>query len=123
MFTRVSLRALTVPSSLRRDDPRNSFPSSPFAVMLHVAMGSITVRVTPRSGRTEVEEGPDGVIVRVRAAPEGGKATDEAAAALAATLGVSRTRVRLRSGARSRTKTFEIEGLSAPEIARRLHGG
>ena len=91
--------------------------------MLHVAMGSITVRVTPRSGRTEVEERPDGVIVRVRAAPEGGKATDEAARALAATLRVPRTRVRLRSGARSRTKTFEIEGLSAREIARRLHDG
>jgi uncharacterized protein YggU (UPF0235/DUF167 family) len=91
--------------------------------MLHIAMASITVRVIPRSGRTGVEERSDDVIVRVRAAPEGGRATEEAARALADALGVPRTRVRLRSGVRSRTKTFDIEGLSTSEMARRLHGG
>ena len=59
-------------------------------------MASITVRVTPRSGRTEVEAGADGVVIRVRAAPEAGKATEEAARALADALGVPPTRVRLR---------------------------
>jgi len=91
--------------------------------MLHLVMASITVRVIARSGRTGVEVGPDGTIVRVRAAPEGGRATDEAARALADVLGVPRTRVRLRTGARSRTKTFEVDGLSAPDIARRLRSG
>ncbi len=81
---------------------------------------SITVRVTPRAGRTEVTTGPSGVVVRVRAAPEGGKATAEAAAALAAALGVPRTAVRLRSGARSRVKKFAIEGLAPGEPERRL---
>ena len=65
--------------------------------MLHRDMASITVRVTPRSGRTAVEAGADGVVVRVRAAPEAGKATEEAARALAEALGVPPTRVRLRT--------------------------
>jgi uncharacterized protein len=81
---------------------------------------SITVRVTPRSGRTAVEAGPGGVLVRVRAAPEGGRATAEAAHALAAALGVPKTAVRLRSGARSRVKVFAIEGLEPGELERRL---
>ncbi len=58
--------------------------------------------------------------IRVRAAPEAGKATDEAARALADALGVPPTRVRLRTGARSRTKTFEVEGLSSDDLHRRL---
>ena len=89
--------------------------------MLHRDMASITVRVAPRSGRTAVEAGVDGVVVRVRAAPEAGKATEEAARALAEALGVPRTRVRLRTGARSRTKTFEVEGISSEDLQRRLH--
>ncbi len=88
--------------------------------MLHLDMASITVRVTPRSGRTAVENGPEGLVVRVRAAPEGGRATEEAARALADTLGVPRTRVRLRSGARSRTKVFDVEGLSSRDLQQRL---
>jgi len=88
--------------------------------MLHRGMASITVRVTPRAGRTAVEAGAEGVVVRVRAAPEAGKATEEAARALADALGVPPTRVRLRTGARSRTKTFEVEGLSIEELHRRL---
>jgi uncharacterized protein len=88
--------------------------------MLHGGMASITVRVTPRSGRTAVERGPAGVAIRVRAAPEGGRATDEAAAALARALRVPRTDVRLRSGARSRTKVFEVGSLTAKELRERL---
>ena len=83
-------------------------------------MASIRVRVTPRSGRTEVEAGADGVVIRVRAVPEAGKATEEAARALADALGVPPTRVRLRTGARSRTKTYEVEGLSSDDLQRRL---
>ena len=118
MFTEVSRRAPTVPGSLRQDDLRYSFPSSPVAGMLHVDMAIITVRVAPRSGRTAVESGPDGVVVR--AAPEGGRATEEAARALAEALGVPWTRVRLQSGARSRTKTFDVDGLSSQDLQQRM---
>ena len=86
--------------------------------MLHLDMATITVRVAPRSGRTAVESGSDGVVVRVRAAPEGGRATEEAARALAAELGIPPSRVRLRSGARSRTKTFDVDGLSSDDLQR-----
>ncbi len=83
-------------------------------------MASITVRVVPRSGRTKVEVGPDGVVVRVRSAPERGRATDEAARALADALGVAPGRVRLRTGARSRTKTFDVEDMTPEELERRI---
>jgi hypothetical protein len=83
-------------------------------------MATITVRVTPRSGRTAVEAGPGGVQIRVRAVAEGGRATDEAARALADALGIPRTGVRLRRGARSRTKVFDVEGLSPEELQERL---
>jgi uncharacterized protein len=88
--------------------------------MLHLDMASITVRVSPRSGRTAVEDGPAGIVVRVRSAAEEGRATDEAARALADALGVPRTRVRLRKGARSRTKVFDVEGLSSEDLRRLL---
>jgi uncharacterized protein len=88
--------------------------------MLHLNMATITVRVAPRSGRTAVESGPDGVVVRVRSAPEGGRATEEAARALAEKLDVPRTRVHLRSGSRSRRKIFDVEGLSSQDLQRRI---
>jgi DnaK suppressor protein len=91
--------------------------------MLHVEMGSVTVRVVPRSGRTDVEGGPDGVVVRVRAAPERGRATEEARRALAEAAGVPPSAVRLRTGERARTKVFEVDGVAAEELARRLGTG
>ena len=84
--------------------------------MLHVEMGTVTVRVVPRSGRTSVDVGPQGIRVRVRAAPERGKATEEARRAVAETAGVPASAVRLVAGARSRTKVFEIEGLTADDL-------
>ena len=85
-------------------------------------MASITVRVVPRSGRIKVEVGPEGTVVRVRSAPERGRATQEAARALADALGVAASRVRLRTGARSRTKTFEVDGMTLEELERRMRG-
>jgi uncharacterized protein YggU (UPF0235/DUF167 family) len=81
------------------------------------------VRVTPRSSHPGVEVTPCDVAVRVRSAPEGGKATEEALRVLAKALGVAPTTVSLRSGARSRTKVFDIAGLTTDQILQRLHGG
>lgn len=78
------------------------------------------MRVVPRSGRTGVEVGPAGVRIRVRAAPERGRATEEARAALARALDVPSSAVRLVAGASSRTKVFEVEGLAPEEVRRRL---
>jgi hypothetical protein len=82
----------------------------------------ITVRVQPRSGRTVVQAGPgDEVLVRVKAAPEGGKATEEARRAIARALRVPASAVTLQTGARSRTKVFAVEGVAPAEVHARLH--
>jgi len=86
-------------------------------------MGSVTVRVVPRSGKTAVEAAGDRILVRVRAAPEGGRATEEARRALAGAVGVPPSAVCLRSGARSRTKVFEVAGLEDADLQRRIRGG
>ena len=83
-------------------------------------MATITVRVVPRSGRTRVEVGTDGIVVRVRSAPERGRATDEAARALADSLGVAPGRVSLRAGVRSRMKVFDVEGITSEELEHRI---
>jgi uncharacterized protein len=82
---------------------------------------SIAVRVRPRSARTEVSRDERGLLICVRAAPEKGRATTEAGAALAAVLGVPPSSVTLRTGARSRTKVFEIDGVSPEQAERALH--
>jgi len=86
-------------------------------------MGTLTVRVVPRAGRTAVERSERGIVVRVRAAPEGGRATEEARDALAEALGVSAAQVRLRTGARSRTKVFDVEGRSTRALMDALEEG
>ena len=88
--------------------------------MLH-PMATITVRVNSRASRRGVQRGPGGrLIVRVQAAPENGRANDEAEKTLAHALGVPRSAVSLRAGARSRLKVFEVEGLSSEELAERV---
>ena len=83
-------------------------------------MATVTVRVVTRSGRRGVEAGPHGVVVRVAAAPEHGRATEEARRLLADRLGVPPSRVGLRTGTRSRTKVFEVDGLPQSEAEARL---
>jgi hypothetical protein len=85
-------------------------------------MATVTVRVAPKSGRTAVEMSPDGIVVRVRSAAEGGKATEEARRALAEAAGVPPSAVTLRSGSRARTKIFEVRGWDAGQLERRLRG-
>jgi uncharacterized protein YggU (UPF0235/DUF167 family) len=88
--------------------------------MLHAEMGLVTVRVGPRSSRTSVGLDDRGILVRVRAAPGDGRATEEARRALAEALGVPGTGVSLRRGGRSRTKVFEVEGVGQREAEMRL---
>lgn len=83
-------------------------------------MATISVRVIPRSTRRTVDASAGGVTVRVHSPPAGGRATQEARRALAEALGVPPARVTLRSGVRSRSKVFAVEGLSEPEIHDRL---
>lgn len=76
----------------------------------------IDVRLTPKGGRDAIDgiaALADGRVVlkaRVRAAPEKGAANAALEALLADRLGVSRSAVRLVSGATARQKTIEIRG-------------
>jgi hypothetical protein len=77
---------------------------------------SVSLRVTPRGGRDAVEgietlaNGRTVVKVRVRAIAEGGEANRAVTELLAKSLGVSRTSVRLLSGATSRIKQIAVDG-------------
>jgi uncharacterized protein YggU (UPF0235/DUF167 family) len=88
--------------------------------MLHAYVGMVTVRVAPRSRRTGVDVSDAGVVVHVQAAPEGGRATEEARRALARALGLPASAVTLRAGATARTKRFEVSGLARREVEMRL---
>lgn len=86
-------------------------------------VGTLAVRVVPRSSRRAVRVEEAGVVVHVRSAPEGGRATEEARRLLAEALGVPRSVVRLRTGVRARNKIFEIEGMDASAALERIEAG
>ena len=88
--------------------------------MLHGAMGLVIVRVVPKAGRISVGLDDRGIVVRVPAAPEGGRATEEARRALAEGFGVPGSEVTLHRGTRSRTKVFEVACLDQQQAEMRL---
>ena len=79
----------------------------------------VAARVRPRS-RPGLELTEAGLVIRVAAVPEKGRATEEARRALADALGVAPSAVTLRSGAAARRKTFVVEAVSATEARSRL---
>jgi uncharacterized protein YggU (UPF0235/DUF167 family) len=79
----------------------------------------VAVRVRPRA-RPGLELTEGGLVIRVAAVPEKGRATEEARRLLASALGVAPSAVELRSGAAARRKTFLVGGLSATEARARL---
>jgi uncharacterized protein len=79
----------------------------------------VAVRVRPRS-RPGLELTDGGLVIRVAAVAEKGRATEEARRALAEALGVAPSAVTLRSGAAARRKTFVVRGPSATEARQRL---
>jgi uncharacterized protein YggU (UPF0235/DUF167 family) len=69
-----------------------------------------------------VEASTGGIVVRVRAAPEGGRATEEARRALAVALGTPASAVTLGRGRRSREKVFEVAEMTEEQALQRLRG-
>ena len=69
----------------------------------------VAVQVRPRS-QPGLELTEAGLVIKVKAAPEKGRATHEARRALAEALGVPPTSVSLRSGPTSRRKSFTVLG-------------
>ena len=79
----------------------------------------VAVQVRPRS-QPGLEVTEAGLVIRVAAPPEKGRATDHARRALAEALQVPHTAVSLRSGPTSRRKTFTVAGVTALEARSRL---
>lgn len=79
----------------------------------------VAVRVRPRS-RPGLELTDAGLVIRVAAVPEKGRATEEARRALADALGMAPSAVSLRSGAAARRKTFVARGVPVAEARSRL---
>jgi uncharacterized protein len=77
----------------------------------------LAVYVQPRAKRTEIagRHGSD-LKIRVAAAPIDQAANDTLLAFVAQRLGVRQRQVRLISGATSRRKVLEIEGITAQQI-------
>ena len=76
------------------------------------------VRLTPKGGRNVIEgwneaNGRPCLKARVSAPASDGKANEALLRLIAGELGVGVTRVRIVSGATSRTKTIEVDGIPA----------
>jgi uncharacterized protein (TIGR00251 family) len=82
----------------------------------------IRLRVSPGASRSEVVgRHGDAWKVRVRAAPERGRANAAVLALLAKTLDLPRGSLALVAGHADRDKIVELDGLDADEADRRLH--
>jgi uncharacterized protein YggU (UPF0235/DUF167 family) len=79
----------------------------------------VSLRLRPRS-RPGLDLTDAGLVVRVAAVPEKGRATEEGRRSLAEALEVPPSAVRLRSGATSRRKSYAVEGITAVEARQRL---
>ena len=79
----------------------------------------VAVQVRPRS-QPGLAVTDAGLVVRVAAPPDKGRATEEARRALASALEVPPAAVRLRTGATARRKTFTVAGIDVAFARRRL---
>lgn len=79
--------------------------------LAHLAVpgGQIAVRVVPGAGRNAVQQTEAGITIRTTEIAEGGRATAAVQVALAAALGVAKTRLTLVRGATSRDKLFRLD--------------
>ena len=86
------------------------------------AGAAITVRVTPRAGRTAIsgimEDGT--VKIRLAAAPVGGSANDALIKYLADILQVSENQIEIISGHTGRNKLVGIIGVDAQTVQKRI---
>jgi uncharacterized protein (TIGR00251 family) len=81
----------------------------------------LKVRVNPRSSANRVTGWQDGTLsVKLTAPPVEGAANKACTEFLAKVLGVKKAQVLLLSGASSREKIFQVEGLTHDEMCRRV---
>ncbi len=84
----------------------------------------IACRLTPKGGRDPIDgvatlsDGMRVLLVRVRSAPEEGKANEALCKLIADKLGVAASKVRLAAGAKSRVKQVAVTGEAGELMAR-----
>lgn len=84
-------------------------------------MAKLKLKVVPGASRERIDGWlGDALKLRVRAAPEQGRANAAVEKLLAEALGLPARRVRIVSGFTNAAKLVEIEGLQADEILARL---
>lgn len=82
------------------------------------------VRLQPRASRNEIVGELGGALrVRLHAPPVDGAANEALVAFLAERLGVPRRGVRIVTGATSRTKIIEVDGVTSSEVEQLAHDG
>ncbi len=80
---------------------------------------TITVRVTPRSSRSEILGEHDGAIkVRLTAPPVDGAANAELIKLFSKELKLSKSRIEIVAGETSRTKLLRLTGVTAGQLRR-----
>jgi uncharacterized protein YggU (UPF0235/DUF167 family) len=91
-------------------------------VQTHAQGSILPVKAKPGARTNAVQGTHDGALrVAVSVAPEAGKANEAVIKVLADTLGISRARITLISGASSRAKRFLIAGLPPNVLLERIH--
>jgi uncharacterized protein len=81
----------------------------------------LKLRVAPKSAQDAIVGWHgDALKIKVRAAPENGRANAAVVKLLAETLGLPRAAIVLESGHTSRDKRVRVQGLSAEKVAERL---
>lgn len=84
------------------------YPPAADLLALADGEGRLALRVTP-GARSEAIEIADGhVVIKVRAKPKDGEANDAVLQALAAALGIARSRITLLRGATGRDKLVQV---------------
>jgi uncharacterized protein (TIGR00251 family) len=81
----------------------------------------ISVKVKPRASREEVEGWKEDVlVVRLTSPPVDGAANSSLIRLLAKKTGVPRSRIRIVSGEKGRSKVLEFEGVELQDLRERL---
>ncbi|PYC48949.1 hypothetical protein DI396_02440 [Litorivita pollutaquae] len=81
---------------------------TPLLADLATTGAQIAVRVTPKAARNRITVEEGAIRIYVTTVPEGGKANAAVQKLLAKSLGVAKSRLRLKRGETSRDKVFEI---------------
>ena len=83
-------------------------------------MSRLSVKVIPKSGRSELKKVGNSLKIWLLSAPEDGKANDELVRILADKLDIRKSDIVIRSGFSSRNKIVDIVGVSLEDIEKIL---